>query len=89
MLFETQIDSTPTATRGVRKVTSHRQYINGTATKREKIPDARRASILRTFATAVLETEVQRVSAFRRLIIASTTPPIDARDRQAFKFLKN
>ncbi len=37
-------------------VTSRLQYINGTATPREKIPNGR-ASILRTFATAVLETE--------------------------------
>ena len=45
--FECQIASSPTATRGVIKLTSHLQYINGTATTREKIPNERRASILR------------------------------------------
>ena len=36
--FECQIASSPTATRGVIKLTKHLQYINGTATTREKIP---------------------------------------------------
>ena len=78
-----QIASSPTATRGVIKLTTHLQYINGTATTREKIPSERRASILRTFATAVLETQGQRVSELRETLFASSTPPIDARDRHS------
>ena len=74
----------PTATRLRHIVTSHLQYINGTATRREKRPARAERRFFSTLQQLSCETEGQAgVSELRETLVASSTPPIDARDRQA------
>ena len=55
-----------------------------------KTAGARRAAIFFNFAAAVLRNRgTAGVSELRETLVASSTPPIDARDRLAFKFCKS
>ena len=52
-----------------------------------KTAGARRAAIFFNFAAAVLRNRATAgVSELRETLVASSTPPINARDRHAFKF---